>query len=55
MSEELKKGDVVELKSGGFKMTVEDVGEGIVSCLWVDKHTDEIQRGEFDIETLSKK
>lgn len=54
MSEELKKGDVVKLKSGGFQMTIEDVGEGIASCVWVDSR-DEINRGEFDLETLSKK
>jgi uncharacterized protein YodC (DUF2158 family) len=35
---QFKKGDVVELKSGGLKMTVDDVTEaGMVKCIWFEK------------------
>jgi len=44
MDTEFKAGDVVQLKSGGPKMTVEDVGQyGMTSttdqakCIWFDK------------------
>jgi uncharacterized protein YodC (DUF2158 family) len=40
MAEELKAGDVVELKSGGSKMTIESIGmhnQGVtVWCNWFD-------------------
>ena len=32
---ELKPGDVVTLKSGGHPLTVVEVNEGAVSCLWM--------------------
>ncbi|MCK4819568.1 DUF2158 domain-containing protein [bacterium] len=54
MSEELKVGDVVKLKSGGIKMTIEEivVDDGDVSCVWFDGT--QPQRGEFPAITLMK-
>lgn len=41
MAEEFEKGDVVELKSGGPKMTVSDIGEHYgekkIWCVWFEK------------------
>ena len=40
---QFKKGDVVELKSGGMKMTVSKVNEAnadgdiMIACVWFDK------------------
>ena len=41
MSDEFKIGDVVKLKSGGPKMTVEDISDvrsvKVILCSWFDK------------------
>lgn len=46
--EEIKKGDVVQLKSGGPEMTVSDYGvimpgqppdKSMVQCVWFDQNT----------------
>lgn len=48
MSEQIKKGDVVELKSGGPKMTVEWVeeedGEMTAYCVWFKENQKEGDR-----------
>lgn len=36
MSEELKVGDVVQLQSGGERMTVEYIDDGDISCVWFE-------------------
>ena len=56
---DFKKGDVVELKSGGPKMTIQDLGdfgptgpeEGAL-CVWFDK--DKQQEKVFDVAVLQK-
>ncbi len=35
---EFKIGDVVQLKSGGPRMTVEVIDEGLVDCVWFEKN-----------------
>lgn len=49
-------GDVVQLKSGGSRMTVEslDKGEGydLVNCVWFEK--DKLQRASFVPASLVK-
>lgn len=56
---ELKKGDVVELKSGGPKMTIQDIGDYTPTgpeegafCVWFEK--DKRQDGVFDVLMLRK-
>lgn len=54
---DIAKGDVVQLKSGGPKMTVTQVGKdalGVmsVSCAWFDKT--EAKRATFPIESVQK-
>jgi uncharacterized protein YodC (DUF2158 family) len=52
---ELKKGDVVRLKSGGPKMTVGMTGgataEGSIECVWYDV-VGKLNRDWFHAETL---
>ena len=43
-------GAVVELKSGGFPMTIEAVSDGHADCVWADKGR--IRRDRFAIEVL---
>lgn len=49
-----KKGDIVKLKSGGPKMTVDDpmsaIGGGTVECQWFAGS--KLQQGYFDPESL---
>jgi uncharacterized protein YodC (DUF2158 family) len=53
MSEELKVGDVVHLKSGSQRMTVEEIDDdGNVSCVWFEGKRP--QRGVFPAATLQK-
>ena len=51
--DDLKVGDVVRLKSGGPKMTVEDIREGgDIYCCWFD---DNAKKGDiFKREILKK-
>ena len=57
---DIKAGDVVELKSGGPRMTVESGGpspkeesEGCVCCIWFDDG-ECLQRAVFHAECLKK-
>ncbi len=52
--EELKVGDTVELKSGGPKMTISQMGEPRQGwfCIWFDGK--ERKEGTFTAETLRK-
>lgn len=43
---DLKPGDVVMLKSGGHPMTVAEVGDAAITCLWMGTE------GELFRETL---
>jgi uncharacterized protein YodC (DUF2158 family) len=47
---ELKKGDVVALKSGGPRMTIAAASGDSIKCIWFD-NTD-LKDGEFDAATL---
>lgn len=56
---DFKKGDVVQLKSGGPRMTIQDLGdygptgpeEGAL-CVWFEK--DKQQQSTFDVAVLQK-
>lgn len=56
---EFQKGDVVELKSGGPKMTIQDLGDygpmgpgdGAL-CVWFEKS--ELKESVFDVAMLKK-
>ena len=50
MTEVINKGDVVELKSGGPKMTVVGIDDDTIWCEWFD--TDKVTSGAFDAITL---
>ena len=59
MSQEIQKGDVVQLKSGGPKMTVEDVDKyslGAIKdealCKWFDGEV--LKEGVFALSSLKK-
>ena len=54
MAENIEKGDVVQLKSGGPKMTVTETKDryGNVACVWFDG-TKQVY-GSFPMETLNK-
>ncbi|MEJ7604533.1 MAG: DUF2158 domain-containing protein [Kofleriaceae bacterium] len=47
----MKAGDVVRLKGGGPRMTVEVVDDGGVQCVWFDS-TDRLQRDTYDAELV---
>jgi uncharacterized protein YodC (DUF2158 family) len=49
---EFKIGDVVQLKSGGYKMTVEKIFNSNVECVWFGDG--ELNRGKFFKAILSK-
>jgi uncharacterized protein YodC (DUF2158 family) len=44
-------GDVVQLKSGGPRMTVEEIVDRCVTCSWFDK---EQKKGQFNPATLTR-
>jgi uncharacterized protein YodC (DUF2158 family) len=46
---DLKVGDVVRLKSGGPKMTVESIG-GLIACMWFARG--HAKHGFFDLDML---
>ncbi len=54
MADEFKAGDVVQLKSGGPKMTITSVGEyygtPMIYCMWFDGPKE--QSGKFPPDTL---
>ena len=50
MMAELKKGDVVALKSGGPRMTVSAISGESIKCNWFDNT--ELREGGFDAATL---
>lgn len=52
MSEELKIGDVVQLQSGGERMTIEYIDEGDISCVWFEGK--QPQRNTFAAGVLRK-
>ena len=47
---EIKIGDVVRLKSGGPRMTVEDLSGEYASCVWFENSR--ALRGEFRLQLL---
>lgn len=53
---EFKEGDRVRLKSGGPTMTVEEIYDEDLSCVWFDKvgNKQVIQRGSFRPVVLEK-
>jgi uncharacterized protein YodC (DUF2158 family) len=52
MEPNFEVGDVVKLKSGGERMTVEGVEDGYVHCVWFDGRKPE--RGTFPAKALDK-
>ena len=52
MSEQFEVGDVVQLKSGSEKMTVEEIEDGDVGCVWFVGS--QPQRSAFPSITLKK-
>jgi uncharacterized protein YodC (DUF2158 family) len=59
MSDEIKPGDVVRVKSGGPKMTVTEVGQDSygsmkVWCEWFDEKTNKPQTGSFSLVVVDR-
>lgn len=53
MSDKFEVGDIVKLKSGGEKMTIEEIDDdGYVSCVWFEGS--QPQRATFVAATLQK-
>lgn len=53
MSDQFEVGDMVKLKSGGEKMTIEEIeDDSYVSCVWFEGS--QVQRGTFAAATLQK-
>lgn len=52
MSESFSVGDVVQLKSGGQTMTVEEVDGNDISCVWFESTTP--KRQQFVAGTLKQ-
>jgi len=52
-NDEFKVGDVVKLKSGGLKMTIESIDGNVVNCQWFDKDN-ALKYGYFNMDTLVK-
>jgi uncharacterized protein YodC (DUF2158 family) len=51
----MKLGDVVVLKSGGPKMTIENIStEGSIKCIWYCDSTFQYKNGQFEKKTLVK-
>ncbi len=48
---EVNVGDVVQLKSGGKKMTVEQIDSGYATCVFTDEF-DDIKRQELNVAVL---
>lgn len=48
-----KTGDLVSLKSGGAVMTVEEIADDKVLCVWFDGK--KLLRGDFYPDTLTEK
>jgi uncharacterized protein YodC (DUF2158 family) len=52
---EIKAGDVVQLKSGGMKMTVSRITQfGLALCQWFDTGTSSIKSSEINPIALTK-
>ncbi len=51
MSTKFSKGDVVQLKSGGPRMTVDDLDGNRVGCIWFDREGKPAYRA-FDPATV---
>ena len=49
---ELKKGDLVELKSGGPEMTINQINDASVTCVWFDGTNR--QEAVFDVAALER-
>lgn len=52
MSDTFALGDVVQLKSGGDPMTVEEIDGSDISCVWSEKK--KIERATFPAVTLRR-
>ena len=50
MEQKIKKGDVVELKSGGPDMTVDYCGENLSDCSWFVEG--QLKQASFQISSL---
>ena len=50
----MKKGDIVQLKSGGPLMTITDIEDGYAYCKWFDKNN-EVKNESFPTESLEVK
>ena len=52
LTPKIVEGEVVQLRSGGQMMTIEEVGENLVACVWFEKGT--VRRTQFPPHVLKR-
>ncbi len=48
----LRIGDIVQLKTGGPSMTIDEVIGDEVECSWLENNSPKRRRGSFDVNSL---
>ena len=52
MTDQLKVGDVVQLKSGGPVMTIQSITDSFAFCVWFEEKKIKRESGSFELKSL---